>query len=36
MNIDALYLHVASELGTNVCLFSSEGRFLKQYSKESI
>ena len=33
MNTDALYLHVASELGTNVCLFSSEGRFLKQYSK---
>ncbi len=33
MDMSAFYLHIASELGSNVCLYSKENEFRSQYSK---
>ena len=33
MDMTAFYLHIASELGTNVCLYSRDNVFIRRYSK---
>ena len=33
MDMNAFYLHIASELGTNISLYAKDGAFLRQYSK---